>query len=245
MTRCSVLPGSLGAPGEIRCRKSFLRWHWPARRPNVSAPGRDLPPPAAEMLVMTKRIHTTTIAAAAIALAAITAPAKASASILDKIFGPKAVDFTFSLECRTLESNWNQTIHLSEYDAVSQFEQDHSVTPYVNGADDGVESYYPQGRIAFNHGEPDGTSLPAVAGMYIVKVTPEGITLQGKSDIGSHLITTGTGALRARGRSYRNVHWRACARRRRRLPRTDRPCRWAGGVRRIPPLAADRPSCGG
>lgn len=134
---------------------------------------------------MTKQIHTTTIAAAAIALAAITAPAKASASILDKIFGPKAVDFTFSLECRTLESNWNQTIHLSEYDAVSQFEQDHSVTPYVNGADDGVESYYPQGRIAFNHGEPDGTSLPAVAGMYIVKVTPEGITLQGKSDIGS------------------------------------------------------------
>jgi hypothetical protein len=48
-----------------------------------------------------------------------------------------------------------------------------------------VESYYPQGRIAFNHSEPDGTSLPAVAKMYVVKVTPEGITLQGKSDIGS------------------------------------------------------------
>jgi hypothetical protein len=133
---------------------------------------------------MTKTILGT-VAAAAIAIAAIAAPAKAKASVLDKIFGPKAVDFTFSLECRALESNWNQTIHLPEYDAVSKFEQDHGVAPYANGTDDGVESYYPQGRIAFNHGEPDGTSLPAIARMYVVKVTPEGITLQGKSDIGS------------------------------------------------------------
>ena len=68
---------------------------------------------------MTKTILGT-VAAAAIAIAAIAAPAKAKASVLDKIFGPKAVDFTFSLECRALESNWNQTIHLPEYDAVSK-----------------------------------------------------------------------------------------------------------------------------
>jgi hypothetical protein len=97
---------------------------------------------------MTRRFLTT-ISAATIAIAAIAAPAKANASILDKIFGPKAVDFTFSLECRALESNWNQTIHLPEYDAVSKFEQDHGVAPYANGTDDGVEDYYPQGRIAF------------------------------------------------------------------------------------------------
>jgi hypothetical protein len=127
----------------------------------------------------------TTISAATIAIAAIAAPAKANASILDKIFGPKAVDFTFSLECRALESNWNQTIHLPEYDAVSKFEQDHGVAPYANGTDDAVEDYYPQGRIASNHGEPDGTSLPAVDGLQVVKVTPEGITLHGKSNIGS------------------------------------------------------------
>jgi hypothetical protein len=128
---------------------------------------------------MTKTILGT-VAAAAIAIAAIAAPAKAKASVLDKIFRPKAVDFTFSLECRALESNWNQTIHLPEYDAVSKYEQDYGVASYAN-----VESYYLQGRIAFNHGEPDGTSLPALAGMKVVKVTPEGITLQGKSDIGS------------------------------------------------------------
>jgi hypothetical protein len=56
------------------------------------------------------------VLAAAIALAAITAtPAKsANASILHKIFGPKAVDFTFSLECRTLESNYGQRNPLSD-----------------------------------------------------------------------------------------------------------------------------------
>lgn len=139
---------------------------------------------------MTKRIHTTTIAAAAIALAAITAPAKANASILDKIFGPKAVDFTFSLECRTLESNPGQTIHYPTYPAVEMFEQEHGATewyhrPYKEPTTDGVQDYYPAGRIAFNHGEPDGSSLPAVEGLRVVEVTPEVIVLRGRTTLGS------------------------------------------------------------
>jgi hypothetical protein len=95
------------------------------------------------------------------------------------------VDFTFSLECRQLESIENQTIHLLEYDAVSKFEQDHGVALYASGTADGVEDYYPQGRIAFKHGEPDGTSLPAAGGLHVVEVTPEGITLRGQSCCGS------------------------------------------------------------
>jgi hypothetical protein len=53
------------------------------------------------------------------------------------------VDYTFSLECRALESIENQTIRLPEYDAVSKFEQDHGVALYANGTADGVEDYYP------------------------------------------------------------------------------------------------------
>jgi hypothetical protein len=132
------------------------------------------------------------VLAAAIALAAITAaPAKsANVSILDKIVGPKAVDFTFSLECRTLESNYGQTIHYQTYTAVELFEQQHGSTnwyhrPYEGPTHDGVQDYYPAGRIAFNHGEPDGSSLPAVEGLRVVEVTPEEVVLRGRTTLGS------------------------------------------------------------
>ena len=51
--------------------------------------------------------------------------------------------------------------------------------------DGGVQDYYPAGRIAFNHGEPDGSSLPAVEGLRIVEVTPEEIVLRGRTTLGS------------------------------------------------------------
>jgi hypothetical protein len=50
---------------------------------------------------------------------------------------------------------------------------------------DGVEYYYPDARIAFNHGEPDGSSLDAVDQLHVVKVIPEVITLHGQSSYGS------------------------------------------------------------
>jgi hypothetical protein len=118
-------------------------------------------------------------------LAASAAAPVNAGQILDKILGRTTVDYTFSLECRALESIENQTIRLPEYDAVSKFEEDHGVALYANGTADGVEDYYPQGRIAFNHGEPDGTSLPAAGGLHVVEVTPEGITLRGQSCCGS------------------------------------------------------------
>ena len=43
----------------------------------------------------------------------------------------------------------------------------------------------PAGRIAFNHGEPDGSSLPAVEGLRVVEVTPEVIVLRGRTSFGS------------------------------------------------------------
>jgi hypothetical protein len=139
---------------------------------------------------MTKTILGT-VAAAAIAIAAIAAAAKANASILDKIFRPKAVDFTLSLECRALESNENETIHYQTFTAVEIFERDRSngVPRYdANGRllhNDGVENYYPDARIAFDYGEPDGSSTVAVDEMRVIKVTPERITLHGQVSYGS------------------------------------------------------------
>jgi len=86
----------------------------------------------------------------------------------------------FSLECRALESNWDQSIRLPWNDAVTQFEQDSATRLAHREGLDGVEHYDTGVRIAFNHGLPDGNSAFDVDHLRVVEVTQEGITLRGK-----------------------------------------------------------------
>ena len=103
------------------------------------------------------------------------------------------MDFTFSLTCRALESNPNQTIHYQTHVAVEQFERDHAKdlqgydSPMFNVYDQrtGVEAYYLHALLAFNHGVVDGASIYTAEDLRVAEVTPEHVTLRGNGDIGS------------------------------------------------------------
>jgi hypothetical protein len=90
------------------------------------------------------------------------------------------VDFSFSLECRDLESQWDKEILLPWDTAVVDWERKH---PWPNELPNpwNVEHYDTGVRIAFNHGVPDGNSAFDVDNLRVVEVTPEGITLRGKT----------------------------------------------------------------
>jgi hypothetical protein len=91
------------------------------------------------------------------------------------------VDISFSLECRVLESQWNKEILLPWSTAVTDYERD----PLNRRPGSwGVEYYYPDALLAFNHGEPDGNSYFAVDSLRVVQATPEAITLRGEKDGG-------------------------------------------------------------
>jgi hypothetical protein len=88
------------------------------------------------------------------------------------------VDISFSLECRSLESQPNTKISLPWASAVTQWERD-PLTRKVSG---GVAHYDTGVRLTFNHGEPDGNSYYAVGGLRVVQATQERIDLRGADE---------------------------------------------------------------
>jgi hypothetical protein len=94
------------------------------------------------------------------------------------------VDFSFSPECRDLESQWDKEILLPWNTAVVDWERKH---PWRNELPNpwNVQHYDTGVRIAFNHGVPDGNSGFDVDNLRVVEVTPEGITLRGKTKAGA------------------------------------------------------------
>jgi hypothetical protein len=108
---------------------------------------------------------------------------------------PPTVDLTLSLQCRMVEGAYEKTIKLSWDDAVTKVEEARaqhydprsfdaggfSYWWFKYAVENGLEKYEPSVRVAFNHGIPDGTSTDVLAGMRVVKATPDGITLRGIS----------------------------------------------------------------
>jgi hypothetical protein len=108
---------------------------------------------------------------------------RATRAIMRGLF-TTTVDVTFSLECRSLESQPNKTITLPWSTAVTDYENDprnrKSLEIGGDGAHNGNVAHYDSGvRLAFNHGEPDGNSHYAAGSLRVVQATQERIDLRG------------------------------------------------------------------
>lgn len=105
---------------------------------------------------------------------------------LDKYIDPAdaSVDITFALQCRGLESQWQQRITLPYLTAVTDYEAQaaqYAANPAWERAA-GIE-YYDKGfLIAYNHGVLDGNSAWDVSGTHVTEVTPNVIRVAGNDD---------------------------------------------------------------